>query len=100
MSTSGLHLFLELKDREFGVGDGYAFVPRLTKYGASHGIIATMTSLTSDAKKHLYESAPHLAGIQIRTLEGADQIQLALPKFLNEFSTGAILWRRLGSGWS
>lgn len=46
----GSRSFLELKDREFGLGDAYPFTYRITRYGGDLGVIVTMEKVSTDAK--------------------------------------------------
>lgn len=80
-------LFFELKDREFGLGDAYPFVYRITRYGGDSGIIATMDKVSTDAKK-FFEEETHRRGypIKIQYLEGSKQIQEDIPKIVEQMA--------------
>lgn len=77
--------FLELKDREFGLGDAYPFVYRITRYGGRTGIIATMDKVSTDAKKFLEEETHRQEyPIRIQCLEGSKNIQKGITKIVEE----------------
>ena len=80
-------LFFELKDREFGLGDAYPFVYRITRYGGTVGIIATMDKVSTDAKKFLDEET-HRREYPIRKyfLEGSGNIKEGIPKIVKEMA--------------
>ncbi len=80
-------LFFELKDREFGLGDAYPFVYRITRYGGDSGIIATMDKVSTDAKK-FFEEETHRREypIKIQYLEGSKQIQEDIPKIVEQMA--------------
>jgi len=80
-------LFFELKDREFGLGDAYPFVYRITRYEGDGGIIATMDKVSTDAKK-FFEEETHRLGypIKIQYLEGPKQIQENIPKIVEQMA--------------
>ena len=80
-------LFFELKDREFGLGDAYPFVYRITRYGGDGGIIATMDKVSTDAKK-FFEEETHRREypIKIQYLEGPKQIQEDIPKIVEQMA--------------
>lgn len=67
----GKRVFLELKDREFGLGDAYPFVYRVNRYKGIVGIVATMGNVSPDAKKFINEQKQ----IVMATLEGKEQIE-------------------------
>lgn len=78
-------LFLELKDREFGLGDAYPFVYRITRYGGRVGLVATMDKVSTDAKKFFEEETYRREyPIQIRYLEGSKNIQKGITKIVEE----------------
>ena len=80
-------IFFELKDREFGLGDAYPFVYRITRYAGRIGIVATMDKVSTDAKK-FFEEESHRREypIQIRYLEGPEAIQQGVVKLIEEES--------------
>jgi len=79
--------FFELKDREFGLGDAYPFVYRITRYGGRVGIIATMDKVSTDAKK-FFEEEIHRWDypLDIRYLEGSEGIQHGVAKLIEDMS--------------
>ena len=80
-------LFFELKDREFGLGDAYPFVYRITRYGGAGGIIATLDKVSTDAKK-FFEEETHRREypIRIQYLEGPKQIQEGIPHIVEQLA--------------
>ncbi|GAW91316.1 hypothetical protein [Calderihabitans maritimus] len=72
----GSRFFLELKDREFGLGDAYPFLFRITRYGGKLGIVVTMDKVSTDAKK-FFEKETRRRGypIRIQYLEGPENIR-------------------------
>lgn len=77
--------FLELKDREFGLGDAYPFVYRITRYGGRTGIIVTMDKISTDAKKFLDEETSRREyPIQIQYLEGTKNIPKGITNIVEE----------------
>jgi hypothetical protein len=82
--------FFELKDREFGLGDAYPFVYRLTRYGGLVGIIATMDKVSSDARLFFDEDVQRRDfPSEIRYLEGAAEVQDGIAALVREMS----LWQ-------
>jgi len=78
-------LFFELKDREFGLGDAYPFVYRITRYRGSVGVIATMDKISKDAKKFFEEEIQRrMYPLKIKYLEGSKEIQKGIPKIIEE----------------
>lgn len=83
----GLRLFLELKDREFGLGDAYPFASRLVRYSASRGIVATMDKVAPEAKKFFKEQ--NARGQTIVCLEGKEAIELGVRRQVEDLSRSA-----------
>lgn len=81
-------VFFELKDREFGLGDAYPFVYRITRYGGAVGLIATMDKVSTDAKQFLEEQTKAREGytVQIRYFEGADDIEAGVTQLVEFLS--------------
>jgi hypothetical protein len=77
----GRKIFLELKDREFGVGDAYPFLYRIQRYGGSLGIVVC-TSRIGDEVKTLFREP---GTTKIATIEGIKEIQGSLPRLIDEF---------------
>lgn len=67
--TGGNMVFMELKDREFGLGDAYPFSLRVNRYGAHEGVIVTMDSVGEEVNKFLVEQRRG-ESISISCLEG------------------------------
>lgn len=85
----GLQVFLELKDREFGLGDAYPFGFRLQRYNGDFGVVVTMDKVASEAKKFFKEQASRRTG-QIETLEGQVEIENNMPKLIDKISRYAV----------
>jgi hypothetical protein len=80
-------IFLELKDREFGLGDAYPFVYRITRYGGKVGIVATMHKVSTDAQKFFKEETQRRENpIQIQYLEGLEGIRHGVAKLIEDIS--------------
>lgn len=81
-------LFLELKTREFGLGDAYPFGSRITRYGGMFGVIATTGRVSNDAKKFLEEEIRrgrrNLARIEY--LEGPKSIEKGISQVIRELA--------------
>jgi hypothetical protein len=79
--------FLELKDREFGLGDAYPFVYRVNRYRGRRGIVATMDKVSTDAKKFFEEETNQREyPIWIQCLEGSKNIQKSITKIVEEIA--------------
>jgi hypothetical protein len=93
----GLRVFFELKDREFGLGDAYPFVYRVSRYGGNWGIVVTTDKVAKDAKKFLGEQGgrtailpgPQLVGF--KTIEGENKIPQGISGLVNELTKSAVL---------
>jgi len=83
-------LFLELKDREFGLGDAYPFVYRITRYGGRVGIVATMDKVSTDARKFFEEETHRREYLKIQPLEGLKNIQKGIPKIVEEMALSQV----------
>lgn len=53
VETLGTRVFLELKDREFGLGDAYPFASRVDRYGGSFGVVISTESIGNEPRKYL-----------------------------------------------
>lgn len=83
----GSHIFLELKDREFGLGDAYPFVYRVTRYGGSIGIVATMDKVSTDAINFFKEEVNRRESLaEIRCLGGSVDIKEGIAKLVKDMS--------------
>jgi len=87
----GSRIFFELKDREFGLGDAYSFVYRITRYGGKVGIVATMDKVSTDAQKFFKEETQRREyPVQIRYLEGSEGIQDGVAKLIEDMSLSQV----------
>lgn len=87
----GSRLFLELKDREFGLGDAYPFMYRLTRYGGRYGIVVTMDKVALDAKSFFEEETRRREHpIRIQYLEGSQNIPNGLTRILQEVALSQV----------
>lgn len=76
-------LFLELKSREFGLGDAYPFTYRISRYRGTFGLVATMDKVSTDAKKFFAgETRQRGYPTHIEYLEGSKNIQKGIPKIV------------------
>jgi len=79
-------IFLELKDREFGLGDAYPFIYRTTRYGGTFGVVVTMDKVSTDAKKFFGEESRRRGSIRVRYLEDPENIQKGIAKIVEEIA--------------
>jgi hypothetical protein len=87
-------IFFELKDREFGLGDAYPFVYRLTRYGGQLGVVATMDKVSPDAKTFFEEGVRRRdSPSAVRCVEGATGIETGVAALVSEISLSHV--RRL-----
>jgi len=86
----GSRLFFELKDREFGLGDAYPFVYRVTRYGGKVGIVATMDKVSADAKKFFEEETQRRGYSMIRYFEGPEDIQKNIPRIVEKMALSQV----------
>lgn len=83
----GSRIFFELKDREFGLGDAYPFVYRITRYAGMVGVVATMDKVSTDAQKFFEEETQRREyPIKIQYLEGPEGIQRGITKLVENAS--------------
>lgn len=83
----GSRIFFELKDREFGLGDAYPFVYRITRYGGRVGIVATMDKVSTDAQKFFEEETQRREyPLEVQYLEGSEGIQRGITKLVEDTS--------------
>lgn len=78
-------VFLELKDREFGIGDAYPFAYRINRYGGTLGAIVTTSKVAQDARKFLGEERKR-GTIRISYLEGNQGIEEGIKHMIKELS--------------
>ncbi len=87
----GSRVFFELKDREFGLGDAYTFTFRLTRYGGSAGVVATMDKMSADAKKFFAEEAERRdTPIDVMVFEAVAGIKAGMADLLHRMSLAQI----------
>lgn len=81
-------IFFELKDREFGLGDAYPFIYRITRYAGDVGVVATMDKVSTDAKSFFKEETEGRRGypVQIRYFEGAKGIRRGIAELVHDMS--------------
>lgn len=79
----GTNLLIDLKDREFGLGDAYPFVMRVTHDGGSSGLIVTMEKVSGDARTFLKERKDSVA---IQLLEGSENIEAGLRRIVDKLA--------------
>lgn len=83
----GSRIFLELKDREFGLGDAYPFSYRVTRYGGRLGGVVTMDKVATDAKDFFKEEADRRESFpEIRYLEGSAGIKEGIAELVNDMA--------------
>jgi hypothetical protein len=90
VDVQGMNVFLELKDREFGLGDAYPFGFRLERYGGDIGVIITMEKVAVEARKFIDEQAQQRRGGRIECLEGTDVISSGVPALIERISKTAV----------
>lgn len=88
VSIYGQEVFFELKDREFGLGDGYPFSSRLQRYGATQGVIVTTDVVAAEVKRFLADQ--RTGAVPIVIVEGTDVIEPRLRTLLNSLANGAV----------
>jgi len=87
----GSRVFFELKDREFGLGDAYPFIYRVSRYGGRIGVVVTMDKVSSDAKKFFKEEARRRDRlIEIRYLEGIGNIKNGIAELVKDLSISQV----------
>lgn len=87
----GYKVFIELKDREFGLGDAYPFAFRVNRYGGDYGVIVTTERIAEEAKKFLGESTPGVERKNFVLIEGQDVIPTKLGELTHSVSRSAVL---------
>jgi hypothetical protein len=91
LKLSGLRVFFELKDRDFGLGDAYPFIYRVSRYGGYLGVVATMDKVAKEAKEFFKEQQRELRGTSISLLEGQNGIRRGVSKLVDDVSQTAVL---------
>ena len=96
-------VFLELKDREFGLGDVYPFAFRVARYGGSHGVVVTTEKVSSDARQFFNEEQRRREpAAPIEYLEGRDGIVSGVAGLVNTLVSHQVrrsirsFWARTG----
>lgn len=81
-------VFFELKDREFGLGDSYPFVFRVTRYQGQLGVVATTETVSTDAKRFFEEETrnPSSTLREVSLMEGIADIESKIPQFLHRLA--------------
>ncbi len=97
LNMGGLRVFFELKDREFGLGDAYPFVYRVSRYRGHWGVVVTTDKVAKNAKKFLEEQSkptaipPTSRIVDFKIIEGADRIPQGIQDLVNELTKSAVL---------
>lgn len=81
----GPRVFLELKDREFGLGDAYPFAIRVGRYGGTFGVVVTTERVAEEAKKFFEEERSKMAA-RIEMVEGYQEVEAGLRRLVNRYS--------------
>jgi hypothetical protein len=89
LSFFGLQFFLELKDREFGMGDAYPFASRAARYGADAGAVLCTEKVAEEAKSYFADRSG-MEVVPIETVEGEKQIESRLRSLAGAWSVWAI----------
>lgn len=89
IDAPGPRVFLELKDREFGLGDAYPFAFRVTRYGGTRGVIVSTDQVASEAKRFFTEQRSNMEA-EIEFLEGADAIENGVESLVDRISRSGV----------
>jgi hypothetical protein len=81
----GTSLFLELKDREFGLGDAYPFLFRLDRYGGEQGAVITTDKVAEEVKR-LLEDRTSSHGAPVHAVEGLSGADQAISRIVDRVS--------------
>jgi hypothetical protein len=87
--VNGHKLFLELKDREFGLGDAYPFTFRVARYGADSGIVISTAQIGDEAKNFLHNPPREMGGSPIQTIAGHENVADRLSSLIQSISRSA-----------
>lgn len=92
----GMRIFFELKDREFGLGDAYPFVYRVSRYDGDWGVVVTTERVAKDARRFLEEQGKYSTGTigpvpHFELIEGEKEIPQEIKKLVNSLSKFAAL---------
>lgn len=86
----GPRVFFELKDREFGLGDAYPFVYRVSRYGGGFGVVVSTDHIAEDAKKFFDEQSRSIEA-RIVLIEGAASIEAGVSKLVDQVSRSGVI---------
>ncbi len=88
IESFGTRVFLELKDREFGLGDSYPFVFRVTRYQGELGVVATTETVSTDAKRFFEEETRKASSplTDVSLMEGIADIESKIPQLLAQLA--------------
>jgi hypothetical protein len=90
LEIMGMRVFFELKDRDFGLGDAYAFATRVARYEGDHGVVITLGSVAGEAKSFFNENrSGSMNEPPITSIEGPTQVNEKLPAILDQISREA-----------
>lgn len=78
-------VLLELKDREFGVGDTHPFIYRVDKYRGNLGGILTTEKIAKDAKNILSEQESEMS-CKFVSYEGINEIEKGIKRMVVDMS--------------
>ncbi len=81
----GPRVFFELKDREFGLGDAYPFLNRVSRYGGAFGIVVTSDRVAEEANKFFDEQAPSM-GATIISIAGSEATNTYISQLVDQIS--------------
>jgi hypothetical protein len=73
----GIRVFFELKDREFGLGDAYAFASRVARYQGSRGVVVSTDRIAEEAQRFLNEQRASTR-IRVNCLSGSEALPDAI----------------------
>ena len=89
ISLPAMKVFLELKDREFGLGDAYPFASRTSRYSADVGAVLCTEQVAEEAKSFLGDRRGADAP-PIETVEGERTIETRLRHLVSQWSVWAV----------
>lgn len=91
VNVAGKRVFFELKDRDFGLGDMYAFAGRIDRYNANLGVIITTHKIADDVKSFIQEGSKKEYFPRILQIEGLNPLKSKLSKELISSANDSIL---------
>jgi hypothetical protein len=89
VTMNGLQYFLELKDRQFGLGDAYPFASRASRYGADAGAVLCTDTIAVEAKSY-FEDRSGVESVPIDVVEGEKAIPTRLRGLVGMWSAWGI----------